>query len=131
MRASFIVGVVWRRLAIRSVAVWASRLVYGSRFGRIAEGELLGTLIVHDNCGSMAPATVSVKTGASDVKRTWQTYKTISRDSAGRYGMSDMLFWRSRSSMSVGQMYRSTTSTFPYAYAYDSTEAHYASAGRP
>ena len=49
--------------------------------------------------------------------------------------MSDMLLWRSRSSMGVGQMYRSTTSTFPYAYAYayayDSTEAHYASAGRP
>lgn len=45
--------------------------------------------------------------------------------------MSDMLLWRSRSSMGVGQMFCSTTSTFPYAYAYDSTEAHYASAGRP
>jgi hypothetical protein len=42
--------------------------------------------------------------------------------------MSDMLLWRSRSSMGVGQMYRSTTSTFPYAY--DNTEAHYASAVR-
>lgn len=31
------------------------------------------------------------------------TYSTISRDSAGRYGMSDMLLWRSRSSMKVGQ----------------------------
>lgn len=50
--------------------------------------------------------------------------------------MSDMLLWRSRSSMGVGQMFCSTTSTFPYAYAYayayayDNTEAHYASAGR-
>ena len=115
MRASFIVSVVWRRLAIRSVAVWASCLVYGSGFGRIPEGELLGTLIVHDNCGSMAPASVLVESRGfqdSDVKRTWETYKTISRDSAGRYGMSDMLLWRSRSSMGAGQMYRSTTSTF-------------------
>ena len=68
MWASFIIGVVWRRLAIRSVAVWASRLVYGStgRFGRIAEGELLGTLIVNDNCGSMAPATRLVKSVACE-----------------------------------------------------------------
>jgi hypothetical protein len=66
MWAFFIVRVVWRRLAIRSVAVWASRLVYGSRFGRIAEGELLGPLIVHDNGGSMAPATGLVKSVACE-----------------------------------------------------------------
>jgi hypothetical protein len=73
-----------------AVTCWTAVEVKGVGVGGIAEGELLGALIEHDNCGVMPPVflDISIFRVAISPIASWQkgrrgAYKTISLDCSG------------------------------------------------